>query len=75
MGTEPSPQGLFGTILKSTPLGNMNITPQLTDRDVVIEMSQEQLKNMLLEKADERAKGAVSLELHEGKLVLKIRLW
>ncbi|MEM2446862.1 MAG: hypothetical protein QW734_09410 [Candidatus Bathyarchaeia archaeon] len=68
-------EGLLSGLLKGTPLANLNIIPQLTQNEIVIEMTQEQLRSLLLEKSDERAKKAVTVECHEGKLMLKIRLF
>jgi hypothetical protein len=67
--------GLLKGILDATPLKGMGITPQLLEREIVIELTTEQLKAMLLQNADARAKESVTVELHEGKLTLKIRLW
>jgi hypothetical protein len=67
--------GLLKGILDATPLRGLGVTPQLLDREIVIELTTEQLKAMLLQNADARAKESVIIELHEGKLTLKIRLW
>jgi hypothetical protein len=67
--------GLIKGLFDKSPLSGMGISPQLLDRDLVIELTVEQLKNMLLQNADERAKNSIQIELHEGKLTLKIRLW
>lgn len=68
-------EGILKNLLSGTPLANLNLIPQLTQNEIVIEMTQEQLKTLLLERTDERAKQAVNVECHEGKLVIKIRLF
>ncbi|MEM2696236.1 MAG: hypothetical protein QXU09_04800 [Thermoproteota archaeon] len=68
-------EGLLKNILVGTPLANLNLMPQLTQNEIVIEMTQEQLRSLLLEKTDERAKQAVTIECKEGKLILKIKLF
>jgi len=68
-------EGLLRGLLESTPLKGLGITPQLTQRDIVVELTQEQLRDMLLRDADPRAKSSVTLELKEGRLILRIRLW
>jgi hypothetical protein len=75
MGEQNQPQGLLAGLMNMTPLSGLGVTPQFTQREIIIELSTEQLRQMLLEKADTRAKDAVTVELHEGKLQLKIRLW
>jgi len=67
--------GLLKGILESTPLKGLGLTPQLTQNEIVIELTDAQLKDMLLANADARAKGSVTVECKEGKLVLKIRLF
>jgi hypothetical protein len=67
--------GLLKGIFETTPLKGLGITPQLLEREIVIELTTEQLKAMLLQNADAKAKECVTIEIHEGKLTLKIRLW
>ncbi|MBS7270395.1 MAG: hypothetical protein KIH10_16360 [Candidatus Freyarchaeota archaeon] len=68
-------EGLLKNLLQNTPLAGLNLMPQLTERELVIEVTQQQLSTLLLEKTDERAKQAVTIECHEGKLMVKIRLF
>jgi len=68
-------EGLLRGLLQGTPLANLNLMPQLTQNEIVIEITQEQLRNLLLQNTDDRARQAVTIELHEGKLTLKIRLF
>jgi len=68
-------EGLLRGLLQGTPLANLNLIPQLTQNEIVIEITQEQLRNLLLQNTDDRARQAVTIELHEGKLTLKIRLF
>lgn len=74
MGEQPQPQGLLSGLMNIGPLAGLNIIPQISQKEIVIELTTQQLLDMLLEKADPRAKACTTLELHEGKLQLKIRL-
>jgi hypothetical protein len=67
--------GLLKGLIDATPLKGFGITPQLLEREIAIELTTEQLRTMLLQNTDERAKQCVTIELHEGKLILKIKLW
>jgi hypothetical protein len=67
--------GILKGLIDATPLKGLGISPQLLEKEIVIELTTEQLRNMLLQHTDEKAKQYVTVELHEGKLVLKIRLW
>jgi hypothetical protein len=75
MAEKPQGLGLLGDLFGKTPFGMAGITPQLSQKEIVVEMTQEQLRVMLLQNADARAKDSVTIELHEGILVLKIRLF
>lgn len=68
-------EGILKNLLQGTPLSGFNILPQLTQNEIIIELTQEQLKAILLERTDERAKQAVTVECKEGKLILKIKLF
>ncbi len=70
-----SEAGILTNLLKQTPMAGLNLTPQLTQNEIVIEMTEQQLRELLLQSADERAKKAVSIQLKEGKLVLIIKLF
>lgn len=72
---ESMSEGLLRMMLQGTPLSSLNILPQLTERELVVEITQDQLRTLLLQNVDERAKQAVTIECHEGKLTLKIRLF
>ena len=68
-------EGLLSQIFRNTPLASMNITPQLVNRDLVITLSEEQFKQIILSGLDERGKRAVDIKLEQGRLIIKIRLF
>jgi len=74
-----SGQGLLSTLLKSIPIGGLNLQPTLTQREIVLEITAEQFKQMALSGLTPEAKAtleqAVSVEFHEGKATIKVRLW
>jgi len=76
MVTEEKPSsGLLSGILEKSALSGLGVMPKFAEREIVVEMTESQLRQLLLQNADDRAKNAVTIELHEGKLSLKIRLW
>jgi hypothetical protein len=68
-------EGLLRSVMRGTPFEALGITPKMIDRDLTIEIDVNQLAALLFQGMDERARRAVSLELHEGKMVLRLRLW
>lgn len=69
------PSGIIGTILKSTPLAGLGVSPAVRDRDIVIELTEAQLKEAMLKGADPRLKDAVEVRLENGKMIIRIRLF
>jgi hypothetical protein len=67
--------GILKTLFEAMPVGMQGIKPQLTQNELVIEFTEDQLREMLLKNADERAKQSVTLQLLDKKLVIKIRLF
>jgi hypothetical protein len=63
-----TPPGIFSDLLK------YGIQPKLEGKDLVLEITTEQLKSIWLDKQDPRVSSSIVLELHEGRLVVKIRI-
>jgi hypothetical protein len=68
-------EGLLSGIMKNTPLSGMGIMPTIKDQEVIIEMTTDQLSALLLKDADARAKNSIMVEIHEGKITLRIKLF
>lgn len=52
----------------------LNAVPNLNNNELKIEINEEDLKNALTKNVNEQMKQAISLELHEKKLIIKVRL-
>lgn len=68
-------EGLISNVLKGTPLAGMGLMPKLSEREIIIELTEQQFKDMVLANADARAKQSVDIKISEGKIILKIRLF
>jgi len=72
-------QGLLSGIMKGTPFAGLNLQPQMSQKDMVIELTPQQLKDSILSapgsNLDAKAKDAISIEFHEGKMVIRIKLF
>ena len=66
---------LLKGLLGGTPLAGVGITPQMLDKDIVLEISEAQFKDIALQGTDQRAKNSISIELHEKKMIIRIRLF
>jgi len=67
--------GLLKGILGGTPLAGMGIAPQLQQKDIILEITEAQFKDIALQTVEQRAKDSISIEFHEKKMVIRIRLF
>lgn len=75
MNGEKEAEGLISNVLKGTPLAGMGLMPKLSDREIIIELTEQQFRDMVMANADARAKQSVEIKVTEGKIILKIRLF
>lgn len=67
--------GLLKGLLGGTPLAGVGITPQIAQKDIILEITEEQFKQIALQGTEQRAKDSISIELHEKKMIIRIRLF
>lgn len=72
---EKPEEGLITSFLKGTPLAGLGLMPKLSEREIIVELTEQQFKDMVLANADARAKQSVDIKISEGKITLKIRLF
>jgi len=68
-------EGLLKGMFAGLPLGSLGVTPQLTQREIVIEMTEAQFAQLALERTPPEARNAISIKFENGKMVIKIKLW
>lgn len=68
-------EGMLKGLLGGTPLAGLGITPQVMQKDIVLEITEEQFKQIALANIEARAKDAISVEFHEKKMIIKIKLF
>jgi hypothetical protein len=73
------PEGLLSGMLKGTPLGALGLTPKMFDRDLVIELTEQQFKDMVFSGMKEpdksRAMNSIDIKIEQGKITIKVRLF
>jgi hypothetical protein len=74
-----TPEGLISGIFKGTPLSGLGIAPKMLDRDLIIEMTEQQFKDMVFSGMKEpdksRAMQSIDIKINEGKITIKVRLF
>jgi hypothetical protein len=68
-------EGLLSTFLKGTALESLGVKPQLLQNEIVIELTEQQIRDMVFKDMDSRVKNSVSLEVDKGKIVIKVKLF
>jgi hypothetical protein len=76
---EKGVQGLLSGMMQGTPFAGLNLQPQMSQKDIIIELTPQQLKDSILSapgsNLDARAKDAISIEFVPGKMIIRIRLF
>jgi hypothetical protein len=74
-----SEEGLIGGLLKGTPLAGLGITPKLMERELTIELNEQQFKDLVFSgmKPEDKARAMqnITIEIAQGKIIVKVRLF
>jgi hypothetical protein len=74
-----TPEGLISGILKGTPLSGLGVAPKILDKDLIIELTEQQFKDMVfsgMKPEDKmRAMQSINIKIEEGKITIKVRLF
>jgi len=68
-------EGLLSGILNQLKASGLNAKTGFDSGTIMIEFSADDIKNAITKGMNEQAKNLISLELHEGKMVVKIKLF
>jgi hypothetical protein len=73
------PEGIISGFLKGTPLASLGISPKMLERDLIIELNEQQFKDMVfsgMKESDKaRAMQSIDIKISEGKITVKMRLF
>jgi len=76
MGEEP--EGLISSMFKGMPLGSLGVTPRMLDKNLIIELTEQQFKDMVFSGMKEpdksRAMQSIDIKISDGKIIIKVRL-
>lgn len=72
------PEGLISGMFKGMPLGGLGVTPRMLDKDLVIELTEQQFKDMVFSGMKEpdksKAMQSIDIKISDGKIIIKVRL-
>jgi len=67
-------QGLLTAFMQEMSKFGIHPKPSLTQNELTFEISAEELRNALLKGVDPRVANTIGVEIHEGRIVIKVRL-
>jgi hypothetical protein len=72
-------EGLISQMMKGTGLNGIGVMPKLEEKDLTIEINEQQFKDLIFAniKPEDKARvsSAVQIKISEGKITLKVRLF
>lgn len=71
--------GILAGFLKNTPLAGLGVLPRLEQRELTIELSEQQFKELAFSgmKPEDKARAmqSIDVKIEQGKIVIKVRLF
>ncbi len=67
--------GVLGQLFKQITSLGIPIKPTFQQNELVIEISQQEFFEATTKNLDPRFKNAIKIEFHEGKMVIRVRLF
>jgi hypothetical protein len=71
--------GILTGFFKNTPLAGLGVLPRLEQKDLTIELTEEQFKELAFSgmKPEDKARAmqSIDVKIMEGKIVIKVRLF
>jgi len=67
-------QGLLSAFLQEMSKLGIHPKPSLTQNELTFEISEDELRQALLKGVDPRVANSISVEVKEGRIVIKVRL-
>jgi len=68
-------QGLLGLLLQNLNVRGVELQPKLEGQEIIVELNKEQVKQIAFQGLPPSQREIIDLELHEGKMILKIKLF
>lgn len=68
-------EGLLSSIFKQMSIAGFKLNPQLVNNEIKIEFTEQDFQSAITKNLDERARNAIRIEFHEGKMIIRIRLF
>lgn len=67
--------GILGNILRNLRVGNAQITPKLTQRELVIEFTEKQFEDIAFQNMTEEQRRHIRIVFEQGKMKIVVRLF
>jgi hypothetical protein len=71
--------GLLSGFFKNTPLAGLGVLPKLEQKELTIELSEQQFKDLVFSgmKPEDKARAmqCIDVKIEQGKIIIKVRLF
>ena len=68
-------EGLLSPFLGQLTALGLQLNPQMVGKDLVVEITQADIEKIILKDANPQTKNVMKVEVHEGKIVIKVKLF
>ena len=68
-------EGLLSPLLSQLSALGLQLNPQMVGKDLVVEITSSDLEKIILKDASPQTKNVIKVEIHEGKIVIKVKLF
>jgi hypothetical protein len=72
---EKIPEGMLKGLLSQMGLPSLATQPMLTQNEILITITEQEMDQVMKRGLDERAKNNISLKIENGKVIIKMKLW
>ncbi len=68
-------EGLLSPFLGQLSALGFQLNPQLMGKELVVEITQADIEKIIFKDANPQTKNVMKVEIHEGKIVIKVKLF
>ena len=68
-------QGLLTPFLSQLSSLGLKLNPQMQNNELVVEIPQADVESAILKDSSPQVKNMIKVEIHEGKIVIKVKLF
>lgn len=68
-------EGILSPFLKQFSVGGIPVSPKIINNEIVVELTENEIYQVLFKDVQPQVRNSIKVELHEGKMVIKVKLF